>query len=451
MLKSPLRFLFPLILLPSLAAAQAALPVAPARPGPDSRYKADILLIVAHPDDETLFAGYLAKAIFDEHKRVAAVYGTRGNAGGDTMSYAQASALGAEREIEARRAMEYLGVMNVWFLDAPDTPGDNVLRSLETWNHGSALEKAVRYVRLTRPEVIISLIPDFVVGENHEDHQAAGVIATEAFDLAGNPLVFPEQLAAPRDRLNIGNLTEGLQPWQPQKIYYVTDASHLDFTIGKGAEISMMDVSPSRHVPYYKLLAEEAKFHLTQDDSGDVARQAIETGDYRYFMTPEHLIFGKSLVGGSITGDPFEGVTSSPLPYRPATGYRRQSRPPLAMELGGPWAFYRRFWPAHDLTLMPGLLAPEIGVGPGERLYVPLLLHNDTNSQAEIAVTAALPAGWTDYGEARYPVPAHGDYPVEIVVNVPANAPHQAWSTISFAATSSGQKLITIPVRIFTH
>lgn len=29
---------------------------------PDERFKADILVIVAHPDDESLIAGYLAKA-----------------------------------------------------------------------------------------------------------------------------------------------------------------------------------------------------------------------------------------------------------------------------------------------------------------------------------------------------------------------------------------------------
>jgi len=39
----------------------------PSAPAPDERYKADILLIVAHPDDETAVSGYLAKAIFDEH------------------------------------------------------------------------------------------------------------------------------------------------------------------------------------------------------------------------------------------------------------------------------------------------------------------------------------------------------------------------------------------------
>ena len=39
-------------------------------PGPDDRFKADLLLFVAHPDDDTLAGTYLAK-ILEEGKRVA--------------------------------------------------------------------------------------------------------------------------------------------------------------------------------------------------------------------------------------------------------------------------------------------------------------------------------------------------------------------------------------------
>jgi len=45
---------------------------------------------------------------------------------------------------------------------------------------GKVLEQAVRIVRLTRPEVVLTWLPCYVAGENHDDHQAAGVIATAA-------------------------------------------------------------------------------------------------------------------------------------------------------------------------------------------------------------------------------------------------------------------------------
>ena len=120
------------IALPTIAALLtcALLPAQVPLPStaPDDRFKADLLLVVAHPDDESEISSYLAKAVFDEHKRVAVVFGTRGNGGGNALGQEQAGALASIREIEGRRALGYLGVTNVWFLDGPDTPGQDVLR-----------------------------------------------------------------------------------------------------------------------------------------------------------------------------------------------------------------------------------------------------------------------------------------------------------------------------------
>jgi len=58
-------------------------------PPPDDRYKVDILVMVAHPDDETEVSGYLARAIFDQHKRVAVIFGTRWNGGGNAAGIEQ--------------------------------------------------------------------------------------------------------------------------------------------------------------------------------------------------------------------------------------------------------------------------------------------------------------------------------------------------------------------------
>ena len=48
----------------------AELPKAPPLLQPDDRYKADILLVVAHPDDDVVIGGYLARASLDEKRRV---------------------------------------------------------------------------------------------------------------------------------------------------------------------------------------------------------------------------------------------------------------------------------------------------------------------------------------------------------------------------------------------
>ena len=120
-----------------------------------------------------------------------------------------------EREIEAREACAKLGITKVWFLDGKDTASQNVLDSFANWGHGENLERLVGLIRLTRPEVIFTHFPGVFIGENHGDHQATGVLATEAFDLAGDPLVFPAQLAG--DTTHYESYLSNLQPWQAEE------------------------------------------------------------------------------------------------------------------------------------------------------------------------------------------------------------------------------------------
>src|SRR6266705_263601 len=162
-----------------------------ALPLPDERYKADLLLLVAHPDDEGAATPYLARAL-DEHKRIAVVFGTRGSSGANEAGAEQAAALGAVREVEARNALTTLGITNVWFLDGKDTASQNVLQSLANWDHGESLEQLVRLVRLTRPEVILTFLSGCgprryfsregpgVFGEGNFQVEQAGVLANGA-------------------------------------------------------------------------------------------------------------------------------------------------------------------------------------------------------------------------------------------------------------------------------
>jgi LmbE family N-acetylglucosaminyl deacetylase len=440
-----------------LAVAQQA----PADPPPDERFKADILVIAPHPDDESTIAGYLAKAVLDEHRRVAVVFTTRGDAGQNLVGYEQARSLAEIREIETREALASVGIDKVWFIRAPDTWAQDmsdVLRSLETSNHGSALGEAVRFIRLTRPDVVIAMLPATVVGENHEDHQASGVIATEAFDLAGDPTKFPEQVAGSEDHLWFGNLMEGLRPWQPKKLYYYTDASHFEFMKGKGPEYSMTATSPSQKASYARLAARELSFHLTQ--YGDEPARALAINDLHAFDQPLPFVLAKSLIGGTVTADIMDGIHAGAIPFAPVRGYRPppETNSPVSIELGQGWAFYKRFYPAHNLDAMETLLPPEIGVGGGDGFPVLLVLHNNTDNPTTFHLRTQLPQGWSvdstsaqnfhPWPMTEFTVRAHDDRPVRIRLVAPRPAQSQ-WQTITWAGDADGRPLAPIALKVY--
>src|SRR5260221_7086985 len=91
-------FVFALLLGAPRGGAQEAKPL----PSADERYKGGILLVVAHPDDEGGATPYLARAIYDEHKRVSVGFTTRRGRGGKRYLREHGTAPGGISEQEAR-------------------------------------------------------------------------------------------------------------------------------------------------------------------------------------------------------------------------------------------------------------------------------------------------------------------------------------------------------------
>jgi LmbE family N-acetylglucosaminyl deacetylase len=440
-----------LLLISSLAASQTEAPRA--APKADDRFKADVLLIVAHPDDETGVSAYLAQ-LLDQGKKVAAVYLTHGEAGHNNMGRERGPALGAVREMELRHALVQLGIQNVWFLHGKDTPSQDVLQSLANWKHGVALEDLVRIVRLTRPEILISWLPGIFIGEDHGDHQAAGVLAVEAFDSAGDPAVFPSQIAQPR-KVN-ETLLEGLQPWQPQKIYFYSDAGDDKYIKGKGPQYPTTAISPSRHVPYWRVSMDIFRFHLTQYRSyieklqslNDEQLEKLAGADQDSWSTPVELVFGKSVVQGSVTGDVFENVQAQPVPFDRLPSPNPHEHKGLSIEIGGSWNFYEDFRAAHDLVDLPKAPVPEIAVAAGTTLQLPVILRDDDKEPAEVTLSMIMPEGWA----LKSPLPHYklepGDvFPIEIELTTPPKKSDQI-AELSCRAESAGKEVGTVKLRV---
>jgi LmbE family N-acetylglucosaminyl deacetylase len=451
------RFAVSILLVVLLCVPSPAAQEPKALPQADDRYKTDILLVVAHPDDEGAATPYLARAL-DEGKRVAVVFGTRGSSGANEAGAEQATALGEIREIEARRALETLGITNVWFLGGRDTASQNVLQSLANWGHGAALEQLVRLVRLTRPEVILTFLPGTFIGEDHGDHQASAVLATEAFDLAGDPATFSEQVAAPMRRLE--PFLENLRPWQPKKIYYFPDADREDIFRGKGPQYSVTEISKSAKQAYWRRALESFRAHQTQAkgfldsiskmDEAQIEKMVLSDGGWGDAL---HFVLGKSVVGGSVTGEIFEGITPGTIPFARPEVSAEPARPEVSAELAGTWDFYANFRRAHGLTHLPHPEPPEIALQAPGSLVIPLWLRNQTATVREITLSVTLPTGWTvQSGEGHFSVGPKQTAAARIEVNLPAIAesapkkPEQ--QEITVRAESNGQSIGIVKLRV---
>jgi hypothetical protein len=163
---------------------------------------------------------------------------------------------------------------------------------------------------------------------------------------------------------------------------------------------------------------------------------------------PVRFILGKSLVGGTATSDIFEGITANPIPYSRARGYE-PAAPGLMLELGGPWAFYRDFWRAHNVEHIANLYAPEAQVTPGESLWVPLIIRNDTDASRQVTLHWTLPSGWTQKPDATvYTVAAHDSYPVQLTITSSA-AQKNTWQNLTWNADSNGQSAGSVTLHVY--
>ena len=138
-----------------------------------------ILLIFAHPDDESFIAGGLVRRHADRGAQMALVTATRGDAGrvGDP-PVCRREELPAVREAELREAAGILGIADVSLLDYRD-------KHLAEAPAAGIREVLVRRIREHRPHVVISFDPSGMNG--HGDHVAIARFVVDAVAAAADP------------------------------------------------------------------------------------------------------------------------------------------------------------------------------------------------------------------------------------------------------------------------
>jgi LmbE family N-acetylglucosaminyl deacetylase len=169
------------------------------------RTTARLMHTAAHPDDED--GGMLT--LESRGRGVVAVQMTftRGEGGQNAVGKELGDELGMLRTLELLEADRYYGVQQRFSRVADFGYSKTAEETLKKWDaRNTALPDLVRVIRTFRPDVVISRF----VGDSsdgHGNHQASGILTREAFRAAGDTTKFPDQIK------------EGLQPFQPKKLY----------------------------------------------------------------------------------------------------------------------------------------------------------------------------------------------------------------------------------------
>src|SRR5260370_20960623 len=104
---------------------------------------------------------------------------------------------------------------------------------------------------------------------------------------------------------------------------------------------------------------------LAQMDEAQIEKMVTSDGGWTEDM---HFVLGKSLVGGSVTGDVFEGITAGAIPFARPDVSPEPARSDLSVELGGPYSFYAEVRHVPGLNSLPHPEPPEIALqSPGTR------------------------------------------------------------------------------------
>lgn len=164
-----------------------------------------LMMVVAHPDDED--GGLLTLESRGKGVTCMLMTLTRGEGGQNETGNTFSDELGVLRTLELLAAGRYYGVEQRFSRVADFGYSKTAEETFQKWGgHDLPLADIVHVIRTFRPDILIARFSG-TTRDGHGHHQASSLLTQEAFRAAGDPKRFPEQLR------------EGLEPWQPKKLY----------------------------------------------------------------------------------------------------------------------------------------------------------------------------------------------------------------------------------------
>ena len=240
-----------------------------------------VLYIAAHPDDEnTSLIAYLAKG---KLLRTGYLSMTRGDGGQNLIGTEQSEQLGVVRTQELLEARKRDGgeqfftrAIDFGYTKSPE-------ETFEFWDKEKVLSDVVWVIRKFRPDIIITRFPATGQG-GHGHHTASAILALEAFDLAGNPKAFSEQL-------------EYVSVWQPKRVFWnawLPALQNSNIDLSKIPSLNLGEFNSLLGKSYTEISALARSMHKSQG----FGSSGIRNNFLNYFMI---------LKGDSVDNDMLEG------------------------------------------------------------------------------------------------------------------------------------------------
>jgi LmbE family N-acetylglucosaminyl deacetylase len=348
-----------------------------------------VLYVGAHPDDEnTALLAYLARG---RGVRTAYLSLTRGDGGQNLLGTEKGEMLGLVRtqELLAARRIDgaeqfFTRAIDFGFSKSPE-------EALRIWGHDEVLSDVVWVIRRFRPDVIIARFP--TTGEGgHGHHTASAILAGEAFDAAGDPARFPEQL-------------KYVEPWKPKRLVW----NSFNFRPGekpkdadKLLSVDVGDYSALLGKSYTEIAAESRTMHKSQGQGtparrgsalnyfahikGEPATKDLFDGvDLTWHRIRNGDAVGQMLAEAAAKYDAANPQASLPLLLRAYEELTKMSASKLQAD---PWVFEKRERLGEVIRECAGLwvesTASEPYVTPGSQVKVTTTLVNRSDFPARL-------------------------------------------------------------------
>ncbi len=371
-----------------------------------------LLVIGAHPDDED--TALLALAARGYGAQAAYLSLSRGDGGQNLIGTELGVGLGMlrSRELEAARSIDGGHQFVTRAFDF------GYSRSLEEtaalWHHDSILKDAVRIVRRYRPHVIVSVFSG-TERDGHGQHQMAGRIAHEVFEVAGDARRFPELESE-----------EGLTPWTPLTLYRSARFQGGDERV----DLPTGGLDPRIGLTYHQVAMASRSRHSSQDMG-----RAQPIGAQRTAIAP---VTGPT---GTTAPTLFAGIAREASWLTSLADSLRNVVTPTRLASAVPVlnTARRRWRDEGGDSRRDSLLQQSIAVGagilidattdverivPGGSLTVRVQLYNAGPYAAELrGIELAVPAAWhLERNVVSRPLPSGSDVEVALTVAVPGDA-----------------------------